>query len=282
MGTPSPNGQAPPLAPEGLADAPTSLPAHSPFFALGWHSMHRAERDAAANELARAEEGFLIAAHAFGRSLLTSWLEAVALMSLAAVYRREGSTQPDWLGDRITALRLEPEAVKHLFDIFLLIEITPPDSPHLQHLLEDLRAYRAMVGTRPALRSDDEAFYSACAGLGPTGRLTIGRRAMRAGDFDVAELAFSRAATEYRQQHQPIPEVFALVELAAMYQQLSRFDRLPALIRRVRRVLNRSSLTSDQFAVVQLAVELIESGHEDPESLEIFCACWDCGEGSDS
>lgn len=130
---------SPPLTPEGLADAPNPVPAHSPFFRLAWRSMDIAERDAAAGELARAEDGFLIAAHSF-RLVRMPWLEGVAMLALAAVYRLRGFELPDWLAFRTAALPLEPEVVEHLLDFLLLIEITPPDSPHLRDLLSDVRS----------------------------------------------------------------------------------------------------------------------------------------------
>lgn len=282
-----PGRLSPPLTPEGLADAPNPVPAHSPFFHLGWHSIDRAERDAAAGDLARAEEGFLIAAHAFGHSR-NSWLEGLAILALAAVYRLEGHSLPDWLAGQVMTLKLKPEQVEHLLDFLLLIEVTPKDSPHLWDLLADIHFYRTGGNcTETVLRqSDGLDLHSVLGGLGPSGRLAVGRRAAAVGDYDIAELAFARAANEYRKKRQPIPEAFALVELAAMYQQQHRFDRLPTLIRRARGVRNRSSLSADQLAIVQLAVELIESGRDDPGSLEIFCACWlctdDCVDGSDS
>jgi hypothetical protein len=130
-----------PLAPEGLADAPASAPAHSPFFRLAWHSFDRAERDAEARELARAEEGFLIATHSFGLAG-QPWLEGLAMLALAAVYRLGGFDLPDWLVGRTMALTLEPEVVEHLLDFLLLIEITPPDSPHLLCIISDIRSHR--------------------------------------------------------------------------------------------------------------------------------------------
>lgn len=116
----------------------------------------------------------------------------------------------------------------------------------------------------------------AASGSGPlrSGRLTLGRRAAAAGDLDVAELAFALAANEYRQSQLPILEVFALAELTVLYQQQNRFDRLPTLIRRARGVMQRPSLSPGQAAIVRLAVELIESGPENPAGLAIFSACW--------
>lgn len=108
----------------------------------------------------------------------------------------------------------------------------------------------------------------------PPGRVAVGRRAAAAGDFDIAALALVRAANEHRRGRQPLFEVFVLVELAAVYHHQKRFDRLPALARRVRRVMERSSLSTAQVAIVQLAVELIESDPDDPAGLDIFDACW--------
>ena len=108
----------------------------------------------------------------------------------------------------------------------------------------------------------------------PSGRIAVSRRAAAAGDFDIAAFALVRAADEHRRGGQPIFEVFALVELAAVYHHQQRFDRLPALARRVRGVRKRSSLTPAQIAIVQLAVELIESDPDDPWGLDIFGTCW--------
>ncbi len=142
MDTPiTPGRLSPPLAPEGLADAPSPVPAHSPFFRLAWHSMDRAERAAEAGELARAEDEFLIAAHSFGLAGMP-WLEGLSILALAAVYRLRGFELPDRLACRTAALALEPEAVEHLLDFLLLIEITPSDSPHLWELLADVRNHR--------------------------------------------------------------------------------------------------------------------------------------------
>lgn len=106
------------------------------------------------------------------------------------------------------------------------------------------------------------------------GRVAVGRSAAAMGEFDVAALALVRAANEHRKAGQPTFEVFALVELAAVYHHQKRFDRLPALARRVRGVLARSSLSVAQVAIVQLAAELIESDPDDPAGLDLFGACW--------
>ncbi len=284
METPSPIGPlAPPSASNGSAAAPASAAAQPPFFVLGWHSIDRAERAATDGELARAEEGFLIALHAFGHSR-NSWLEGMAILALAAVYRLEGHPLPDWLAGRVGALPLKPDQVRHLLDFLLLTEVTPPDSPHLWGLLADLRSYRTGGRRTPLLPQPSEGldFHSASGELCPTGRLTIGRRAAVAGDFDIAELAFRLAANEYRQTRQPVLEAFALVEMAAMYQLQNRSDRLPTLIRRVRCVRTRPALSPDQIAVVQLAIELVESSREDPIGLEIFRACWPSAEAHEA
>ncbi|MEP7008956.1 MAG: hypothetical protein ABJC13_01390 [Acidobacteriota bacterium] len=142
MDPPSTLGRlAPPLVPEGLADAPTSLPARSPFFRLAWRSMELAERAAVTGDLARAEEAFLIAAHGFGNSGLP-WLEGLATLALAAVYRLEGFDLPDWIVDRPSALTVAPDVADLFLDILVLIDITPPDSHFLWELLADVRAHR--------------------------------------------------------------------------------------------------------------------------------------------
>lgn len=142
MDTPfTPGRLASPLVPQGLADAPLSLAAHSPLFRLAWRSMELAERAAGAGDLARAEEGFLIAAHSFGKSG-QPWLEGLATLALAAVYRLEGYDLPDWVVDRTRVLGVAPDVVELLLEILLLIDITPPDSHFLWELLADLRAHR--------------------------------------------------------------------------------------------------------------------------------------------
>ncbi len=109
-------------------------------------------------------------------------------------------------------------------------------------------------------------------------RVAAGRRAAAAGDFDVAASALTRAAAEHRRCGQPILEVFVLVELAAIYHHQRRFDRLPALVRRVRGVKKRSSLSPAQIDIVQLALELIESDPNDPAGLKLFGALWKGGD----
>ncbi|MEP7009077.1 MAG: hypothetical protein ABJC13_02015 [Acidobacteriota bacterium] len=117
------------------------MPVHSPHFRLAWRSMELAERAARMGELARAEEAFLIAAHGFGLSGLP-WLEGLATLALAAVYRLEGFELPDWIVDRPRVLGVAPDVVELLLDILLLIDITPPDSQFLWELLADVSAHR--------------------------------------------------------------------------------------------------------------------------------------------
>ncbi len=132
---------APPLSPEGSADATDSVPAHPAFFRLAWRSMDLAERAAAARELARAEEGFLVAFHGFRRSA-QAWLEGLAMLALAAVYRLRGFDLPDWLAENPQSLAVTNGEVELFSNLLLLIEITPPDSPFLWELLADVRKHR--------------------------------------------------------------------------------------------------------------------------------------------
>lgn len=106
------------------------------------------------------------------------------------------------------------------------------------------------------------------------GRQASGHRAAVAGDFDIAELAFLRAANNYRESGQPLFEVFALVELAAVYHLQNRRERLPALARRVEKIAGHEMLSSAHSAIVRLALELIESAPDDPVGLEMFTDCW--------
>ncbi len=103
---------------------------------------------------------------------------------------------------------------------------------------------------------------------------SIGRRAARSGDFDVAVLALIRKANEHRKRAESLVETFVLVELAAIYQHLCRLDRLPALAKRVRKIEWCRGLPPEHAAIVRIAAELIESSAEDPAGLKIFVQCW--------
>ncbi len=115
----------------------------------------------------------------------------------------------------------------------------------------------------------------------PSRRFAAGRQAASKGDFDFAASALVRTANEYREDHQPTFEVFALVELAAIYHHEKWFDLLPPLARRAREVIEQEALSPAQVGIVRLAIELIESGPDDPAGLDLFTDGWARGEAPD-
>ncbi len=112
-----------------------------------------------------------------------------------------------------------------------------------------------------------------------SGRVAIGMRAAAAGDLDIAIFAFVRAANDFRMNRQPTFEAFALVELAAIYHQENRLDRLPSLARRARKIEEHGALSPEIAAIVLLAVDVIERAIEEPRGLQIFRDGWPCETG---
>ncbi|MEP7011559.1 MAG: hypothetical protein ABJC13_14650 [Acidobacteriota bacterium] len=103
--------------------------------------MDFAERAAAAGNLSQAEESFILAVHAFGKAE-QPWLEGLAALSLAAVYRLERVDLPDWLAAKPATLAVAPPEIELFSNLLLLLEITPPSSPLLGELLADVRKHR--------------------------------------------------------------------------------------------------------------------------------------------
>ncbi len=107
-----------------------------------------------------------------------------------------------------------------------------------------------------------------------SGRMATGIRAAAAGDLDIAIFAFVRAANDFRMNRQPTFEAFALVELAAIYHQENRLERLPSLARRARKIEEHGALSPEIAAIVLLAVDVIERAIDEPAGLRIFRDPW--------